>query len=286
MFTDSPATPLRLEALLEVLRAYPRLKVETLKALLSPDGLPEKEGVSQAADTVLAAKELNLITEESGFVTASGDRTTPIRHAVLQALDLEVLGNATIEPYFAAFYSFLLGLPESGTTGKSRDVLANNFNRVVYRDNPPANRFNPTKMTGLMRWYHYAGLGWNFPKDSFQCSPVARLGRTLELLFGEQRRLAGDTFLEGIARHCPELDGGAIFIFANPSWDPTQRQCTTGLAHALIALHEDERIRLHCAPDSRGWSIERAEPPDDANTLRSARIDEVELLPHSKGTLR
>jgi hypothetical protein len=37
-------------------------------------------------------------------------------------------------------------------------------------------------------------------------------------------------------------------------------------------------FRLHCAPDSRGWSIESAEPPYDAKTLRSSRLDEVEWL--------
>ena len=51
------------------------------------------------------------------------------------------------------------------------------------------------------------------------------------------------------------------------------KELEEGLA---IDLHFDRVIRLFCAADSRGWSIEAAQPPNDGDTLRSGRVDYVE----------
>ena len=82
-----------------------------------------------------------------------------------------------------------------------------------------------------------------------------------------------------LARVCPELDGGKIFLQANKyrNYNPVDKQCTLGLSHALVDLHEDEIIRLSCPTDSRGWNIELAQPSRD-DTIESDRITIIEYL--------
>ena len=82
-----------------------------------------------------------------------------------------------------------------------------------------------------------------------------------------------------LAQFCPELDGGEIFLQANKyrNYTPEDKQCTLGLSHALVDLHEDEIIRLVCPLDSRGWSIELAQPSRD-DTIKSDRITLIEYL--------
>ena len=82
-----------------------------------------------------------------------------------------------------------------------------------------------------------------------------------------------------LAEYCPELDGGTIFLESNPTYDPDRRRCTLGLGHALVELHLDQVLRLHCPPDSDGWDIREAAARRDARYLRSERIDRVEWLP-------
>lgn len=279
MFTDGPTTPLRVETLLTLLRGVARrISRENLSAVLQPQGIAGKSD-SQFAQTLKAAAELKLVQEnKDGEVSAVPDGGRSVRKTVQDALDREVLAHTEVEPYFALFYAFVLGSPGSGMGYRKRDEWPAEFNRVVFAEGPISNQFNPVKLTGLERWLRYAGLGWYDSKEVFQCLPVPRLLRRLDELFDGKQRLMGEEFMARLALACPELDGGTLFLQANPGWDPSQKQCTTGVAQALVALHEEGWIRLHCAPDSRGWSIESAEPPNDGKTLRSARLDEVEFL--------
>jgi len=73
--------------------------------------------------------------------------------------------------------------------------------------------------------------------------------------------------------------GGEIFLQANEyrGYRPDDKQCTLGMSHALIDLHEDAIIRLDCPVDSRGWNIGIAQPSRD-DTIKSDRITNVEYL--------
>lgn len=279
MFTDGPTTPLRVETLLTLVREMGRrAQRDTLRAVFQPQGLDRKGNSSAFDQTFRAAEELKLIQVKEGQASAVPEKTIPIRVALQEALDREVLAHTGVEPYFALFYAFVLGTPRSSMSGRTRDDWVAEFNRVLFEGESVSNRFNPDKLSGLHRWLRYAGLGWYDSKDSFQCLPVPRLLRCLERIFQKERRMMGEAFMAAVARECPELDGGEVFLRANPPWDPAQKQCTAGFAQALVALHEDGWIRLHGAPDSRGWSLALAEPPNDGKTLRSVYLDEVELV--------
>jgi hypothetical protein len=283
VFTHEPTTPARLEALVELVRSGRRWTEKAICDVLQPETLPAvKSSSGQAEKTLSAAKQLGLIVESpGGFLTLKFDpqTQTPSRDAVLAAFDERVLGDGEIEPYFAAFYSFVLSRDEEG----ARDRTGPEWARAFVTANPWAggtNPFNKDKLSGMHRWLGYAGLGWYDPRDVFQCNPYDRLRRRLPSIFATKAELTAADFFGALAAACLELDGGATFLRAVPQSDRPERRCTLGLSHALIELHQDGVLRLHCLGDSDGWFIGHAEPPLD-EFIKSERIDRVELL--SKG---
>jgi len=283
MFTDAPVTPVRLEILigllLEVRRGLPRQEVYRL---LQPE--PLKSDISSGSPvvaTVKAAIELDLVEEDTGErklrLKADCQTEEQIRPAILKAFDERVLATDEVEKYFALFYAYYLGLGKKTYECRAfnKQQWADNFNQQVFGDVPQENRFNETKLTGLHRWYNYVGLGWYDSNGDFQANPYKRLQRSLLSIFGKKSRLEIDSFMANLAESCPELDGGAVFVQANPLWMAEDRRCTLGLSHALIELHEDGIIRLSCPADSSGWDIRDAEPPggDDFGSFKIAAIE-------------
>src|SRR5262245_50741809 len=104
MFTDEPTTPLRVETLLQLMRGLGRrVGRETLGAVVQPEGLPDKRGET-ASRTIRAALELKLLREnDDGTMSTTSEDKRPVREAVLEALDREVLAHTRVEPYFALF---------------------------------------------------------------------------------------------------------------------------------------------------------------------------------------
>jgi hypothetical protein len=253
-----------------------------LYELLQPVGLPEVDPKKRdpAKDTVKAALELKLIEETDDKLikltfNRKDQRTTT--QILLDALDVEVLASSEVEPYFAKFFGYVLSLNKEGVVNKSNDEWAREFEREVY-GHRPTNPFNKEKLTGLYRWMGYVGLGWYDMSEVFIPNPYERLLRRLRTIFvGKSKQLTGDEFMFRLANACPELDGGDIFKQANKHYNAEARICTLGLSHALVDLHLDGYIQLFCPPDSRGWSIEQAEPPSD-ELLQSGRISTVKLL--------
>lgn len=285
MFTDGPVTPTRVETLLDLVRSLPAKKNidrAMLYELLQPEGLPEVDPKKRdpAKDTIKAALDLKLIEETDNKLIKVGFNRNDTRTStqiLLDALDSHVLASAEVEPYFAKFYSYVLSLNKNGDVNKSNDEWAREFEREVY-GHRPTNPFNKEKLTGLYRWMGYVGLGWYDTNDVFQPNPYERLRRRLRTIFtGKSKQLTGDEFMFRLASACPELDGGDIFKQANKHFSPESRVCSLGLSHALVDLHLDGYIKLFCPPDSRGWSIEYAEPPTD-ELLQSGRIATIELL--------
>lgn len=282
MFTDGPVTPTHLETLIDLLRdaGAKKLDAQTVALLLQPEGLPKlNPDRGQTKQALAAAEDLGLAERQEGLLALTIERKDKrsTREIVLEALDARVLTSRGAEPYFALFYSYLLGLgKKAGDPKKSREQWASEFNAQVFGGQKQPDPFNATKLTGLHRWFRYAGLGWYDPAGGFQCNPYERLRRSLPRIFDGKRKLQGGAFMEGLAHACPELDGGAIFRQAVPTYNDADRVCSLGLSHALVDLHLDGQVILHCPQDSSGWSLQEADPPLDNQTFRSARIDFVE----------
>ena len=85
--------------------------------------------------------------------------------------------------------------------------------------------------------------------------------------------------MKKLAVVCPELDGGGLFIKANKyrNYKVAEKQCTLGLSHALVDLHEDGFINLECPVDSLGWNIGLAAPSQD-ESIEDDRITNIKYL--------
>lgn len=285
MFTDQPVTPARVETLLNLMREFSDRKItrEILYDLLQPEGLPDQNpGKDQARNTVSATLELGLVEEgvdKKLKTTFKTNDKRDSRRILLDTLDEKVLGNTDIEPYFALFYSYLLALDFDGVRDQTADDWVFAFQSRVFGDERPSNPFNKAKLTGLNRWLGFTGLGWYDMSGVFQPNPYKRLLRRLPSIFYKDKKLTSEIFMQRLAKHCPELDGGRIFlqIFREQSYDASAKNCTLGLSHALIELHQNKKIRLICPQDSRGWSMKSADPPS-GDGLESDRIDSIEFL--------
>jgi hypothetical protein len=251
--------------------------------LLQPAGLP---GVSvnskQAAAMIRAAAELGLVDRGREYLspTFRADDPRDSRTILCEAVDERVLGALDIEPYFAPYYSFLLGLGKRADEEQTRDYWVAAF-RDVYPLAKGANPFNTTKLSGLNGWFSYVGLGWFDMRGAtgvFQCDPYHRLLRRLPRLFGKEVELPAAEFFARLATTCPELDGGDIFRTTGTGSTAGARRCSLGVSRALIELHQDQILRLHCPTDSDGWWIDEADPPRDGVYIQSDRIDRVGWL--------
>jgi len=280
MFTDDAVTPVRLEILVDLLRkCRGGLAREDVYRLLQPKPLEPNPQFIPAKATIRAAVELGLTEESAGTLSlsASCKREKDTRSAILRAFDEKVLANTDVEKYFSLFYAYYLYLGKAVyvRAKQSGEDWAKQFNKDVFLDEPQQNPFNRDKLTGLHRWLSYVGLGWYDPAENFQANPYERLSRVLPEIFSKNRKLDSDEFMERLSRACPELDGGEVFRKANQNWKSADKQCSLGLSHALIELHEDEVIRLECPADCQDWSLKEAEPPRD-DCFKGDRFASVE----------
>ena len=283
MFTDGPATPVRIEVLLNVLKQnIGGLNRGLICSLLQPEPLLER-GPEITKANIHAVLQLNLAEEKKDVIILSAEyeKKKSFKENILIAADSKILFNWKIEYHLALFYAYYLGLNEKvyERTKFKGEEWADHFNKDVFDSKRQENKFNEVKFNGLHRWMRYLGLGWYDSNDNFQANPYERLLRSLPDIFRNKPRLKGDDFMVQLAEVCPELDGGDVFIKANTykSYDVAEKQCTLGLSHALVDLHEDKIIRLGCPVDSHGWNIGLAQPPRD-ETLNSNRIEIIEFL--------
>jgi hypothetical protein len=228
---------------------------------------------------ISACKELELVRESGGIVTltiSSGERRSS-KEILLEALDIRVLGDRGVEPWFGMFYAFLIsrgpGESEAGP-GQSGEIWEQKFNAEVLRNARVENRFNSAKYAGFRRWWRYIGLGWHDSKDVFQPNPYGRLARMLPSIFNTDSVLESDEFMQRLARCCPELDGGSLFRDAMCDYDLDRRECTAALAASLVEMNQDGLIELECPVDSQGWSLKKVSPAR-TSAMPSDRFDRV-----------
>lgn len=281
MFIDTRVTPVRVEVLLDLLTHFPRgIERKRVQQLLQPDSLVDKSDV--AVETISAVSQLGLVegVETSSVIKLSAvyDKKKSPKYNLLKAFDVVVLSSLNVEYFFALYYAYYLGLSKEvyERSKFTREDWVNAFNKDVFNNIRQRNPFNDTKLTGQDRWLFYIGLGWYDSSGVFQANPYERLSRVLPMVFIEKKSISGDEFMERLAKICPELDGGDIFIQANSYKGQTyeDKQCSLGLSQALVELHETGVIELDCPIDSRGWNIGLASPSKD-DVLKSDRITTV-----------
>jgi hypothetical protein len=291
VFIDNPTVPIQLETLLDVLYEIRQKTAtsDTLKSLLQPKGLPDvSTGSSQATNQLHGAKDLQLVTqEESGDIRLTysiRDGKPTAKEAILSAFDRRVLTSPEVEPWFGRLYGYVI--VRDGTIsseGNARQDLCTEFNEALPNGIERGNQLNSTKLAHYLRWYSYAGMGWNDPSKRFILDPTERLLRVLPSIFIGIQRVDAASFMSSLAQVCPELDGGALFKdMSSDLYNPADRVCTQALAMALRNLHDDGIIQLDCPRDSQGWSLEKGGTVLNHESLQSDRFDSVMLISDRK----
>lgn len=282
MFTDGPTTPTRLEALLGVVASNPKgLNRKNLYDLMQPESL--RSNTEKATNNVKAGLEIELLKEEKSSIIRlheSYNKKISASENILNSLDKRVLKDSKVELHLALFYSYYLGLDTQiyERSDWDGDRWSDQFNIDVFGNTPQSNRFNKTKYTGIHRWLNFLGLGWYDSNGFFQPDPTERILRSMNSIFGKEKKIPGDQFMIKLAEVCPELDGGEMFLQANKNYDANAKECTMGLSQALVGLHEEGFVRLTCPIDSRGWNLKKANPGRD-DYIKSDRLELIEMTP-------
>ena len=282
MFTDGPTTPTRLEALLGVVASNPKgLNRKNLYDLMQPESL--RSNTEKATNNVKAGLEIELLKEEKSSIIRlheSYNKKISASENILNSLDKRVLKDSKVELHLALFYSYYLGLDTQiyERSDWDGDRWSDQFNIDVFGNTPQSNRFNKTKYTGIHRWLNFLGLGWYDSNGFFQPDPTERILRSMNSIFGKEKKIPGDQFMIKLAEVCPELDGGEMFLQANKNYDANAKECTMGLSQALVGLHEEGFVRLTCPIDSRGWNLKKASPGRD-DYIKSDRLELIEMTP-------
>lgn len=281
MFTDSPTIPAQLEVLLDVVHAMHQRRVsdDSLKQLIQPKGLRDLGAKSmQVTHHLSAARALGLVKEVNGDVRLSYkvlDVHQP-RQAILAAFDGIALADDRVEKWAGRFYGYLIVQDDDTLRMDRAQAMADRFMADLPSTVDKTNPMNDTKYRALARWYVYVGLGWVDPDGAFTPDPTDRLRRALPVIWGKDRTLDADQFLDRLGQACPELDGGALFNEVTTlTYNPSARGCTQALATALRCLHDEGELKLHCPADSKGWSLEKAGLSPVRGEM-SSRFDAVE----------
>jgi hypothetical protein len=282
MFTDQQAVPAKLKALLEVVLSKPNgFSRQDLYDLMQPESL--RSNSDSTKKNIGAALELGLLLEEKGSIIRlnnSYNKKLSVCANILNACDENILKSSEIEYHLSLYYAYYLGLGAQiyQRADWKGEEWSNQFNTAVFGGIPQSNRFNNTKYTGIHRWLSFLGLGWYDSNGFFQPDPTERILRSMNSIFGKEKKILGDQFMIKLAEVCPELDGGEMFLQANKNYDANAKECTMGLSQALVGLHEDGFVRLTCPIDSRGWNIEKANPGRD-DYIKSDRLELIEMTP-------
>jgi len=288
-FIDNPTIPIRLETLLEVIIFYGKKKLnqKQIVNLLQPNGLPDlREKSNQAKDHLNAAMNLNIIEKDGDIYNLNKKIiTNNAKQIIIEACDKYILNDNEVndlEPYFAWFYSYLLGQNKEAKSGDGTN-WEYDFNKEFFPEKKASNQFNNDKYIQFLSWYRYLGLGWRDPNNSLQPNPYERVKRTLPKIFEKLDEITIDDFMGKLAQFCPELDGGTIFIKANAKiWKKEDRVFTRGLGRAMYELHIDKVIELQGIKDATYfWNIKDIDIKLE-ESIKSTEISNVKYLSRLK----
>jgi len=285
MFLDSLATPTRLETLLNLVNGFDDeiCTKDDIAFYLQPKGLPDVNPKRQQAyDNISAAKSLEILEEKNNLLQfKNADENIIVKEIIINSFDKYIMTKSdgdrnSIEPWFALFYSYILGRNEKIESKKSADWEVR-FNNDLFNGIKQTNPFNSTKLTAYLRWYTYLGLGWNDNNGVFQLNPFDRINRALLKIFKKDKNLHFDDFVQALGNVCPELDGGDIFMDANPGWNRDDRNLSLGVSRALYELHLDKIITLIGIQDQRNfWNFENINPSLDEN-IKVPQISSIKI---------
>lgn len=261
ILNNSVVTPPRLHAMV---RLVSRLKAPTrqdLYDLLQPiDALPKLETQEAAKGVYTAARSCSLLAEDeraivilqvdARSVESLGDFRRHMQQRLLGVVD------DSADNYLLNIYAAWYAVQDDRVFQFTPKDFETRFNSEIFPD-AEGRHFNATKFNGWRDWAIFLGLCWSmwFAKSEVAVPDAHdRLEPLLPALLpdGETEVLFG-SFMDMLAQHCPELDGGMLF---NRCWQASRGSEQRGnrlslmLSSGLRVLHDAGVIQLELVPDA------------------------------------
>lgn len=126
------------------------------------------------------------------------------------------------------------------------------FNDELFQD-VETRIFNMTKFNGWRTWATFLGLGWSLKagltgREILVPCVSNRLRSVLtRLLPTDGQIITCSQFVEMLGKHCPELDGGKLFVYcweASRSGEQQGHNLSFALSTGLRQLHDSREIEL------------------------------------------
>lgn len=225
VFRVALTTPLRLQAVLKLLALLGDKPREEIQTLLQPGVLSNNQNTSREVINLLKNLGMVIETEPEGQLSLAED--VPRDIAKLESyrcyMQSNLLGitdpNAPNNYVLNQFAAWFAVQDDRIAQTKLVDLTAR-FNEQLYpaetggAANGQTRTMNETKFNGWRNWAAF--LGWGLTHDAFQSGFVPdanlRVGGLLETLLPVVDELVPmRAFMDTLAKHCPELDGGNLF---------------------------------------------------------------------------
>jgi hypothetical protein len=267
VLNNSVVTPPRLHAMV---RLAARLKSPTrqdLYDLLQPgDALPQVADQKVAKDVYNTARSCGLLAEDDAkVVTLQVDpRSVELLADFRRHMQRALLGitDDSADNYLLNIYAAWYAVQDDKVFQFMPKDFETRFNSEVFPD-AAGRHFNETKFNGWRDWAIFLGIGWPLrfrTREIMVPDAHDRIEPLLDVLLpdGGEPVLFG-AFMDLLAEHCPELDGGVLFSRcwqASRGAEQRGNRLSTMLSNALRVLHEDGSIQLVLMRDAAArWQL-------------------------------
>lgn len=278
IFNNGQVTPHRLHTLVRLVPRMQQPKRADLLNMVQPDTLSNNQDASKSVFRAAEAHQL---------ITVTDDDTVVLHERVGKAKRIESVDGfrMTMQDRLIGITdenadNFLLNLFAAWFAVQEERIIASNSGEIIanlFHDDMNTRSqseiaregrlFNYTKYNGWLTWATFLGWGWRMRLNTDVLIPDAhvRLNSILPLLLPSTDLVTFSEFMERIANHCPELDGGVLF---EQCWRQSRPNVNRGnraslmLSTTLRTLEKLEKIKLVDMGDALdSWQLYPANPP-------------------------
>lgn len=261
ILNNGQVTPPRLHAMVRLVSRLKAPKRQDLYELLQPTfALPKLDNQDAAKAVYTAARSCGLLAENGEDTVIllvdprSIERLEDFRHHMQQ----KILGitDDGADNYLLNIYSAWYAVQDDRVFQYPLKDFETRFNSEIFPD-AEGRQFNTTKLNGWRTWAIFLGVGWPIRFGNRELVvPDAhdRIEPLLNVLLSDPRQsMPFGTFMDLLAEHCPELDGGTLY---ERCWQASRGSEQRGnrlslmLSNGLRVLHDAGAIQLELVADA------------------------------------